>query len=151
MNNNEKHAYFMVQIKAKNFVDLLERYAKFAIPGGEMIAGSAAPKVLEGDWDGNWAAVLRFPDMAAAEAWYNSTEYRPLRDLRKHELTESGRVVRPDRARGLNAPHRPGSVRDGEVERRSRSDLVVGRTSPTVAADAFGLIRIVSSLTTKIR
>ena len=88
----------MVQIKAKNFVDLLERYAKFAIPmlsryGGEMIAGSAAPKVLEGDWDGNWAAVLRFPNMAAAEAWYNSTEYRPLRDLRKHELTESGRVV----------------------------------------------------------
>ncbi len=98
MTEKTKAAYFMVQIKAKNFGDLLERYAKYAIPllmkfGGEMIAGSAAPKKLEGDWDGNWAAVLRFPSMEAAEAWYNSTEYRPLRDLRINELTDSGRVV----------------------------------------------------------
>ena len=98
MTEKTKNAYFMVQIKAKNFGELLERYAKFAIPllgrfGGEMIAGSAAPTLLEGAWDGNWAAVLRFPSMEAAQAWYNSAEYRPLRELRENELTESGRVV----------------------------------------------------------
>ena len=98
MSDTTKPAYFMVQIKAKNFAELLERYGKFAIPmlakfGGEMIAGSPAPRVLEGDWDGNWAAVLRFPSMASAEAWYHSAEYRPLRELRKNELTDSGRVV----------------------------------------------------------
>jgi len=98
MSTSTKAAYFMVQIKARDFGALLERYAKFAIPmlakyGGEMIAGSPAPKLLEGDWDGNWAAVLRFPSMASAEAWYNSAEYRPLRDLRVNELTDGGRVV----------------------------------------------------------
>jgi uncharacterized protein (DUF1330 family) len=98
MSNTTKAAYFMVQIKAKDFGALLERYAKFAIPllakfGGEMIAGSPAPKLLEGDWDGNWAAVLRFPSMESAQAWYNSAEYRPLRDLRVNELTDGGRVV----------------------------------------------------------
>ena len=98
MSEQSKPAYFMVQIKAKDFGSLLERYAKFAIPmlgqfGGEMIAGSANPTLLEGDFDGIWAAVLRFPDMAAAQAWYNSAEYRPLRDLRIQELTDGGRVL----------------------------------------------------------
>ena len=98
MSDKTKAAYFIVQIKAKSFGDLLERYAKFAIPmlskfGGEMIAGSAAPKLLEGDWDGNWAAVLRFPSVESANAWYHSAEYRPLRDLRINELTDGGRVM----------------------------------------------------------
>ncbi|MEI6150852.1 MAG: DUF1330 domain-containing protein [bacterium] len=98
MSEKSKAAYFIVQIKAKNFGELLERYAKYAIPllanyGGEMIAGSATPKLLEGNWDGNWAAVLRFPSIEDAEAWYTSAEYRPLRDLRMNELTASGLVM----------------------------------------------------------
>ena len=98
MSDATKPAYFMVQIKAKDFKDLSRRYAQFAIPmlgrfGGEMIAGSPAPKVLEGEWDGNWAAVLRFPSMAMAEDWYNSSEYKPLKDLRINQLTDDGRVV----------------------------------------------------------
>jgi uncharacterized protein (DUF1330 family) len=61
--------------------------------GGELLAGTPMPKVLEGTWDGNWAAVLRFPSLAAAEKWYNSAEYRPLKDLRINELTEMNRVL----------------------------------------------------------
>ena len=98
MDNITKPAYFIVQVKARNFEDLAKRYAQFAIPmlgkfGGEMIAGSPSPKVLEGRWDDNWAAVLRFPSMAMAEAWYNSPEYRPLKELRINELTDGGRVL----------------------------------------------------------
>jgi uncharacterized protein (DUF1330 family) len=95
MSQDEKPAYIMVQMKAKNFGELLQRYGQFAIPmlstfGGEMVAGSATPTVLEGEWDGNWAAVLRFPSMAAARAWYDSPECRPLRQLRIEELEEPG-------------------------------------------------------------
>jgi uncharacterized protein (DUF1330 family) len=58
-----------------------------------VVALSPAPKVLEGIWGGNWTVVIRFPSMAVAEAWYNSPEYQPLKDLRINELTEGGALV----------------------------------------------------------
>jgi uncharacterized protein (DUF1330 family) len=108
MNNNDKNmevdtavkpAYIMVQMKVKSLEELNQRYAQFAIPilhkhGGQMIAGTPTPTVKEGDWDGNWAAVLSFPSMEAAEGWYNSEEYEPYKNLRINELqSEVGRVV----------------------------------------------------------
>jgi len=94
-----KPAYMMVQINFKNLEEATQRYAQFAIPslhrhGGEMIAGTPAPKVKEGKWDGNWAAILRFPSMEVAEEWYNSEEYAPLKALRINELqVEDGRAL----------------------------------------------------------
>ena len=95
---SKKPAYFLVQVKAKSLEELSERYAQYAIPslikfGGEMIAGTPAPTVLEGKWDGSWAAVLRFPSLEMAQTWYHSSEYQPLKDLRINELTESGQIL----------------------------------------------------------
>ena len=95
----KKPAYIMVQMKVESLEELNQRYAQFAIPillkhGGQMIAGTPAPNVKEGDWNGNWAAVLQFPSMEAAEGWYNSEEYQPYKNLRINELqSEVGRVV----------------------------------------------------------
>jgi uncharacterized protein (DUF1330 family) len=91
-------AYAMVHAKVKNHEELRQRYGKFVRPmlekfGAQLIAGSPTPKVLEGSWDGNWAAVIRFPSMAVAEDWYNSPEYQPMKDLRINELTEGGTSV----------------------------------------------------------
>ena len=97
--NVAKPAYIMVQMKVDSLEELTERYAQYAIPillkhGGQMIAGTPEPNVKEGDWTGNWAAVLRFPSIEAAEGWYNSEEYQPYKDLRINELqSEAGRVV----------------------------------------------------------
>jgi uncharacterized protein (DUF1330 family) len=97
--NVVKPAYIMVQMNVKSLEELNQRYAQFAIPilmkhGGQMIAGTPAPKVKEGDWNGNWAAVLQFPSEEAAEGWYNSDEYQPFKNLRINELqSEAGRVV----------------------------------------------------------
>jgi uncharacterized protein (DUF1330 family) len=97
--NATKPAFIMVQMKVESLEELNQRYAQFAIPillkhGGQMIAGTPAPKVKEGDWNGNWAAVLQFPSMEAAEGWYNSEEYQPYKNIRINELqSEAGRVV----------------------------------------------------------
>ena len=97
--NVTKPAYIMVQMKVESLEELNQRYAQFAIPilmkhGGQMIAGTPAPTVKEGDWNGNWAAVLQFPNMEAAEGWYNSEEYQQYKNLRINELqSEAGRVV----------------------------------------------------------
>jgi uncharacterized protein (DUF1330 family) len=94
-----KPAYIMVQMKVDSLDELMQRYAQFAVPilhkhGGQMIAGTPAPNVKEGDWNGNWAAVLQFPSLEAAEGWYNSEEYKPYKSLRINELqSEAGRVV----------------------------------------------------------
>ena len=94
-----KPAYIIVQMKVNSLEELNLRYAQFAIPilhnhGGQMIAGTPAPNIKEGDWNGNWAAVLQFPSMEAAEGWYNSEEYQPYKTLRINELqSETGRVV----------------------------------------------------------
>ncbi|NBW81557.1 DUF1330 domain-containing protein [bacterium] len=100
MTNSEskKPAYFLVQVNAKNMQDLSDRYAQYAIPslikfGGEMIAGTPSPNVLEGRWDGNWAAILRFPSLDMAKTWYNSSEYKPLKELRMNELTNFGQIL----------------------------------------------------------
>ena len=93
-----KPAYFMVQVKTDSLEALSKRYAHAAIAslmnyGGEMIAGTPAPTVLEGPWEGSWAALLRFPSLDAAQRWYHSPEYQPLKALRIRELTESGQIL----------------------------------------------------------
>lgn len=93
-----KPAYFMVQVKAKSMEELAVRYAQAAIAslmqhGGQMIAGTPMPTVLEGAWDGTWAAILRFPDLEMATAWYHSAEYQPLKELRINALTEGGQIL----------------------------------------------------------
>ena len=90
--------YGLVQINITNPEEFMERYAQHVFPildawGIEMIAGSPTPTTKEGSFDGNWAAVLRFPSMEVAEAWYSSDDYAPYRDLRINELTDSGTLV----------------------------------------------------------
>ena len=72
ISNDKKPAYFLVQVKAKNMEELSTRYAQYAIPslikfGGEMIAGTPSPTVLEGKWDMSWSAILRFPNLEMAK------------------------------------------------------------------------------------
>jgi uncharacterized protein (DUF1330 family) len=95
---NDKPAFFMVQVKAKSMEELSMRYAQDAIAslikhGGQMIAGTPMPTVLEGQWSGSWAAILRFPNLAMAQNWYNSDEYQPLKALRINELTEENQIL----------------------------------------------------------
>ena len=98
MTEEVKPAYGLVQINITNPEEFMERYAQHVFPildawGVEMIAGSMTPTTKEGDFRGNWAAVLRFPSMEVAEAWYASDDYEPFKRLRMDELTDSGSLV----------------------------------------------------------
>ena len=101
MSNISKPCFIMVQVNFKNLEESIQRYGQFAIPiimkyGGQMIAGSTSPTSLEGDWAGNWAAILQFPNKEAALAFYNADDYKPLLDLRLNELQSESRVVMID-------------------------------------------------------
>lgn len=50
--------------------------------GGKYLARTNDLTQLEGDEQIDRMVVLEFPDTASAQAWYDSEEYRPLRDQR---------------------------------------------------------------------
>ena len=103
MNNNEtaqaeKPCYIMVQVNFKNFEESMQKYGQYAMPiiaqhGGKMIAGTATPTALEGGWNGNWAAILEFPNKEMALNFHKAEDYKPFLDLRLNELQSESRVM----------------------------------------------------------
>lgn len=73
----------------------LEAYAEYragtpaaiAQYGGRFLVRGGPASVKEGGWTPGRMVVVEFPDMAAAEAFYNSPEYAPLLKIRKGAST----------------------------------------------------------------
>lgn len=57
--------------------------ATLAAYGGCFLARGGATETLEGDWAPKRLVVLEFPSLAKLKSWYDSAEYRPLRELRE--------------------------------------------------------------------
>jgi uncharacterized protein (DUF1330 family) len=51
--------------------------------GGKYLVRSNEVTALEGTWEHDRMVVVEFPTRDAALAWYESSDYRPLRDLRQ--------------------------------------------------------------------
>ena len=62
---------------------LAEAPATVETYGGKYVVRTNAITALEGNWEHDRVVVLRFPDVEAAKAWYESPEYRPLRNRRQ--------------------------------------------------------------------
>jgi uncharacterized protein (DUF1330 family) len=54
------------------FMEIFQRYR------GELLAVEEQPAVIEGDWKHTRTVLLRFPDRAEAERWYQSPEYQAI-------------------------------------------------------------------------
>ena len=59
--------------------------------GGEIVAVSTAPTVLEGEWDATTTVIIRFESRTEALAWYNSDGYQEL--VRIRQLASSGDFI----------------------------------------------------------
>ena len=98
MTDTTKPVYMVVQLNVKNHDEYMQRYAMpvigmFQKLGVEILAASPAPEVLEGQLQGNWNVILRFPSRSVAEQWYKSEEYQPLKSLRLGSLTDGGSLI----------------------------------------------------------
>ena len=79
-------AYLIVTM---NVTDM-EQYKKYmaAAPatikafGGEYVVRGGKLDVLEGDWQPHRMALLRFPSVEQAKAWYAQSDYVRVRELR---------------------------------------------------------------------
>ena len=50
--------------------------------GGEYLVRAGEYKVVEGEWKNSRTVVIKFPDYDKALEWYNSEEYKPVRQIR---------------------------------------------------------------------
>jgi uncharacterized protein (DUF1330 family) len=80
-------AYVVVNITVRD-PEPYAQYRAMAPPtiaayGGRYIARGGATQVKEGSWDPKRLVILEFPDVAQAEAWWNSPEYAPAKALRQ--------------------------------------------------------------------
>ena len=57
--------------------------------GGRYLVRGGASEVLEGVWRPKRTAVIEFPTLAAAKSFWNSDEYRPLREIRERSAKSS--------------------------------------------------------------
>jgi uncharacterized protein (DUF1330 family) len=80
-------AYFIYARKEITDEAKSREYSRQAVPqiqqfGGEVLAARGAVEVLEGDWRPQSVTVLRFDNMEALKAWYESPDYAPLKQMR---------------------------------------------------------------------
>lgn len=87
-------ACFVAQIDWKD-ADALRRYVRgmsgmIERYGGRYVVVGGALEPVEGRWAPGRLVVLEFPTLGALRDWYDSDEYRPLRDLRlQHSRSDS--------------------------------------------------------------
>lgn len=80
-------AYALVNVEITDSVGFAEYRklvpATIAAFGGRYLTRGGATEVLEGEWMPNRLVILEFPDVATIKAWYHSSEYRQLLEVRK--------------------------------------------------------------------
>ena len=80
-------AYLVAEVKITD-PEAYESYkegvpASLAPFGGRFLVRGGKMESLEGAWHPPRLVILEFPDMAKLREWYDSSEYRPLLELRK--------------------------------------------------------------------
>jgi len=80
-------------IDPKGFEEYRQKVpATIAAHGGRYLARGGQVEVLEGSLPSKRLAILEFPSMAQAKAWWSSPEYQPLRVIRE-KTTRSTLVI----------------------------------------------------------
>ena len=80
-------AYVVVDVERTD-TERAARYSELSGPsverhGGRFLARGGALQILEGDWEPERLVVIEFGSVDAAQAWYESADYREARAARE--------------------------------------------------------------------
>ena len=90
------YAIFNIEIKKpeeyKEYVEKVKPLTeKF---GGDYIIRGGETKILEGNWEYPRTVVIKFPSYEKALEWYNSEEYKPIKQIRLDNSVGNGIIIK---------------------------------------------------------
>lgn len=91
-------AYFVFDNVEVTDPDALADYASKTLPtveahGGRYVIRGGRTELKEGNWLPTFPVVIEFADMRAANAWYDSPEYAPLKAQRQRAGTFNAAII----------------------------------------------------------
>ena len=89
-------AIFNIEVKKpeeyKKYIEKVKPVAeKF---GGDYIIRGGETKVVEGEWTYPRTVVIKFPSYEKALEWYNSEEYKPIKQIRLDNAETNGIIIK---------------------------------------------------------
>ena len=62
--------------------------------GGEYIVRGGEAEVIEGTWTYPRTIIIKFPSYEKALEWYNSEEYKPIKQIRLDNSVSNGLIIK---------------------------------------------------------
>lgn len=62
--------------------------------GGEYLIRGGENKLVEGNWKYSRTVVIKFPSYKKALEWYNSKEYKPIKQIRLDNSVSNGIIIK---------------------------------------------------------
>ena len=89
------YAIFNINVKnPENYKEYVEKVKPTAEKyGGEYIVRGGDNTVVEGSWQHPRTVVIKFPSYDKAMEWYNSEEYKPIKNIRLDNADSNGMII----------------------------------------------------------
>ena len=89
-------AIFNIDIKRpKEYKEYVEKVKPIAERyGGEYIIRGGESTIVEGSWAYPRTVVIKFPSYEKALEWYNSKEYKPIKQIRLDNSVANGIIIK---------------------------------------------------------
>ena len=68
--------------------------ATFEKFGGRKIVRTSEIEVIEGNWNPDRMTIIEFPDMKSLKAWYDSSEFAALKEMRHSVMSSNAMAVK---------------------------------------------------------
>ena len=90
------YAIFNINVtNPKNYKHYIEQVSSVAKKfGAEYIVRGGENQVIEGTWQHPRTVVMRFPSYEKALEWYNSEEYKPIKQIRLDNAETNGIIIK---------------------------------------------------------
>ena len=90
------YAIFNIKVNnAENYKEYVEKVKPTAEKfGGEYVVRGGDSTVVEGSWQHPRTVVIKFPSYDKAMEWYNSAEYKPIKQIRLDNAESNGMIIK---------------------------------------------------------